>query len=255
MPQHEECNSCYEDFEKSELGQDCVGCLYYNHHCPGASHKRKDTGIVIDAQFNITALKLILSLGSPLTSPTRSRFFCNIAQTGGGQGELLCCSSAMLLLLFTLISLLLGQSGIPHILPLPYSGATRKLVISASISNKRTDASIDVQLHVDGGCEAFDLVLLPEDVEQLGLLSTGETGNGLQQDGSVLCLTEYERVAVELSHSDGSTEMASLFPFVQTGIETTTAVTIYDVPAETPVTRLLGYGGLTRFGLHTMMKF
>ena len=73
MPQHEECNSCYEDFEKSELGQDCVGCLYYNHHCPGASHKRKDTGVVIDAQFNITALKLILSLGSPLTSPSRSR--------------------------------------------------------------------------------------------------------------------------------------------------------------------------------------
>ena len=75
MPQHEECNSYYEDFEKSERSQPCDVCNALDgRRCLGVSHKRKDTGIVIDAQFNITALKLILSLGSPLTSPTRSRF-------------------------------------------------------------------------------------------------------------------------------------------------------------------------------------
>jgi hypothetical protein len=74
MDQHDKCNLFLEDFEKSERSQPCDGCFALDgRRCLGVSHKRKGTGIVIDAQFNITALKLIQSLGSPLISPSRSR--------------------------------------------------------------------------------------------------------------------------------------------------------------------------------------
>jgi hypothetical protein len=158
----------------------------------------------------------------------------------------LCCA---VLFVLTYVSLLLGHGGIPHVLPLPFSGATRKLVIKATISHKQSEVSIDVQLHVDGGCEAFELVLLPDDVAALGILPTGESGQEIQPDGSLITMAEYERVFVELEHLDGTTESASLFPFVQTGTEPAATITVHDVPAETHVTRLLGYGGLTRFGL------
>jgi hypothetical protein len=107
-------------------------------------------------------------------------------------------------------------------------------------------------LHVDGGCEAFELVLLPDDVEALGISPTGEIEQGVQQDGSVLSLHEYARVAVELTHSDGSVEMASLFPVLQfpPPLPAAQSATVRDIPAhEVPISRLLGYGGLTRFGL------
>ena len=58
MDQHDKCNSYYEDFERKEtLFQPCELCkLLDNRVCYGGSHKRKDTGIVIDAQFNIAAV-------------------------------------------------------------------------------------------------------------------------------------------------------------------------------------------------------
>jgi hypothetical protein len=135
-------------------------------------------------------------------------------------------------------------------LPLPSSGATRKLVINASIYNRVTDARINVQLHDDVGCEAFDLVLLLEDVGALDIAPTGDSAQDVQSDGSVISLNEYSRVRVELEHLDGTTEVASLEPYVQARFTESEATAIgHVVPAEAPFQRLLGYGGLTRFGL------
>ena len=77
MPQHEECNLFLEDFEKSERSQRCDGCFALDGRtCLGVSHKRKDTGkLIIPSHLSIQhrCCDLILSLGSPLTSPSRSR--------------------------------------------------------------------------------------------------------------------------------------------------------------------------------------
>jgi hypothetical protein len=148
--------------------------------------------------------------------------------------------------------LLSFSDGILHAYPLPPSGATRKLVINATITNIQTEQSIQVQLHVDGGCEAFELVLLSEDVDRLNITPTGDTENGVQQDGSVLSLAEYERVRVELLHSDGTEETAKLVPVVnmQNHVSPEQSSAAHVVPAsDAPIQRLLGYGGLTRFGL------
>ena len=106
-------------------------------------------------------------------------------------------------------------------------------------------------MHVDGGCEAFDLVLLQEDVVALGIAATGEIVSGVQQDGSLLQLPEYERVFVELQHLDGSVESATLIPVAQAQpVEEVLIAGDHTIPAEVlPTHRLLGYGGLTRFGL------
>ena len=60
MPQHDECNLCVEDFEKSERSQPCDGCFALDgRRCLGVSHKRKDTGKVIVPRH---ALKLFLHI-------------------------------------------------------------------------------------------------------------------------------------------------------------------------------------------------
>ena len=48
-------------------------------------------------------------------------------------------------------------------------GGTRKLVVNAVITNKQSGECIEVPLHVDGGCEVAELVLLPEDILALNL--------------------------------------------------------------------------------------
>ena len=51
MPQHEDCNSFYEDFTKEERVLPCPGCaaLDPNLKCLGVSHKRRDGEFFSDA--------------------------------------------------------------------------------------------------------------------------------------------------------------------------------------------------------------
>jgi hypothetical protein len=47
MPQHENCNSYYENFERSERSQPCGVCNALGLRVLGVSHRCKDTGKVI----------------------------------------------------------------------------------------------------------------------------------------------------------------------------------------------------------------
>jgi hypothetical protein len=96
MPQHEECNLFVEDFEGEALFENCRACKILggdNWNCIGASHKRKDTGklIIPLTPVNSTSLLCLNSISwlTPYLTILFASFFI-IAQTGGGQGELLC---------------------------------------------------------------------------------------------------------------------------------------------------------------------
>lgn len=135
-------------------------------------------------------------------------------------------------------------------------GGTRKLVVNAIITNKKSGESIEVPLHVDGGCEVAELVLLQKDVVALNI-STDNTmlTEGVQADGSFVVVTEYERVLVELQTDTGDVWSASLeaavisAPPPATTSEVSSSTVLTGVPGVDDTSRLLGYGGLNRFGL------
>ena len=88
------------------------------------------------------------------------------------------------------------------------------MIVDALISNKHAGQSIVSPIHVDGGCGVAETVLLPEDVNALGLSETGERAIGEQSDGSGLNAIEYEYVLLELQTESGNTWGASLDPTV-----------------------------------------
>lgn len=125
------------------------------------------------------------------------------------------------------------------------------MIVSARITNKNDDSrEVTVDLHVDGGCEVADLVLREEDVNALNLTPTGDEVQGVQFDGSIVTVAEYERVVVELETDDGQTWRATMYPSLlinppSVGADSEQA----GVPATIDQSRLLGYGGVTRLGL------
>jgi len=132
-------------------------------------------------------------------------------------------------------------------------GGTRKLVVNAVITNKQSGECIEVPLHVDGGCEVAELVLLPEDILALNLCGEPLMSNGRQADGSVVLIAEYERVLVELQTDTSEVWGASLnASTVSAPLATNSELAspiIHGVPGFDDTSRLLGYGGLTRIGV------
>ena len=142
-----------------------------------------------------------------------------------------------------------AQPGVPHYQTL--IGGTRKLVVNATIRNRSNDEfSIEVPLHVDGGCEIADLVLLHSDMVSLGLDKSGEVGIGEQVDGSMVAFQEYQPVVISLQTDNGQTWSATLYPssvLIQPPSEG--AVEVPGVVGSDDTSRLLGYGGLNRLKL------
>ena len=81
--------------------------------------------------------------------------------------------------------------------------AISKLIVDVTVTNMRTNVSINIKALVDGGCEVAYLVLVEEDRVSLGLQRTGSKG-GTQGDGSAITVNMYEPVIVSFAMSDGS---------------------------------------------------
>lgn len=105
-----------------------------------------------------------------------------------------------------------ASPGVPHYKPL--IGGTHKLVVAAKITNKAETHEINVDLHVDGGCEVAELVLCEEDNKALDLVATGNVTCGVQFDGSEVQVEEYERVIVKMETDDGQVWRSSMLPAV-----------------------------------------
>jgi hypothetical protein len=135
------------------------------------------------------------------------------------------------------------------------AGGTRKLVVNAVIINIQSGESIEVPLHVDGGCEVAELVLLPEDILALNFSSEPfSTIQACQADGSTILITEYAtKVLVELRTDTSEVWTASLEASVVNAPLVTNSELpspeLHGVPGVDDTSRLLGYGGLNRFGL------
>jgi len=135
--------------------------------------------------------------------------------------------------------------------PLPTGGALR-LVVKAELR-------IITTLHVDGGCEVAELVLLAGDIHSLGLSPTGDTGQCLLADGGTATFVEYERVLLTLTSDDGSVVEASMHPMViEPSIDSSSSETatppLPGVSGNIDAQRILGYGGLTRLSLKQDFK-
>jgi len=131
-------------------------------------------------------------------------------------------------------------------------GGTRKLVVNAVITNKRSGESITVPLHVDS-CEVEELVLLPEDIVALNLSAKPSISPGVQFDGSTVSLAEYENVLIELQTDTSEVWRTSLkASVVSEPLATNSKVPIpllHGVPGVVDTSRLLGYNGLQRLGI------
>ena len=132
-------------------------------------------------------------------------------------------------------------------------GGIHKLIVNAVITNKDSGERIKVPLHVDGGCEVAELVLLEEDILALNLRCEPSLSNARQSDGSVVVIAEYDKVLVELQTDTGEVWGASLnastvrAPPLATNSES--ASPIIGVSGVDDTSRLLGYGGISRLGV------
>ena len=130
------------------------------------------------------------------------------------------------------------------------------LVVMATIS--LGDKEIEVTLHCDGGCEASDLVLHPNDVRSLDLTPTGDVLKARQVDGSIVHMIEYDRVLIRITFSDGVVVTAKVdvhIPSVTpTGSTSPSPDGQHVVEAPLDTDRILGYGGLTRLSLKQDFK-
>ena len=141
-----------------------------------------------------------------------------------------------------------------HYQALP-TGGTQKLVVNATIQSRSdNELRITTSLHVDGGCEVAELVLLPQDISSLGLTATGDIGHGLLADGGTADFVEYERVLLTLTFDDGTVREATMVPTTiqpspASSSSETTGPPVHGVNANIDTQRILGYGGLTRLSL------
>ena len=77
-------------------------------------------------------------------------------------------------------------------------------IVDVTVTNMRTNVSINIKALVDGGCDTVvNLGLVDEDRVSLGLQHTGTTG-GTQGYGSAIIVNFYEPVIVSFTMSDDS---------------------------------------------------
>ena len=126
----------------------------------------------------------------------------------------------------------------------------RKLVVNAQISNRQDDSLfINIQLHVDDGCEPAEILLQPADAITLGLEPEGLPTTAVQADGTEIRLQEYGRVVVEMITDTADVWRATLTPMIILENEEQDGAVNHGVPGVDDTSRLLGYGGLNRFGV------